>query len=140
MTDSDSQVVLKIYRKGLETRNATFETILPSWKDWDQTHHNFCRFVFVKSGSVVGWTALSQFSTRTCYSGVAEISIYVHPEHVRKGIGKERHLDHTGRCLSRKPCNAAIAFKAWVQGSRPEGASWKVRWSMAQHPDYRTPQ
>jgi phosphinothricin acetyltransferase len=87
MNDSDSQVVLKIYRKGLETRNATFETILPSWKDWEQTHHNFCRLVFVNSGSVVGWTALSPFSARTCYSGVAEISIYVDPEHAGKGIG-----------------------------------------------------
>ncbi len=37
----------------------------------------------------MGWAALSPTSTRSCYSGVAEISIYVDPKHAGKGIGHE---------------------------------------------------
>ena len=89
MNDGDSQVVLDIYNKGLASRNATFETRVPSWKDWDRFHHKFCRFVYVETGAVVGWVALSPMSTRSCYSGVAEISIYVDPEHTGRGVGHE---------------------------------------------------
>ena len=89
MNDSDSQVVLEIFKKGLDTRSATFETKAPPWKDWDRSHHKFCRFVYVNSESVVGWVALSPISIRPCYSGVAEVSIYVDPKHAGKGIGHE---------------------------------------------------
>ena len=89
MNDTDAQAVLEIYKKGLETRNATFETEVPSWEDWDKSHHSFCRFVFVESGSVAGWVGLSPVSTRACYCGVAELSIYVDPAFAGRGIGGE---------------------------------------------------
>lgn len=87
MNDSDAQVVLEIYQKGLDSRNATFETTVPLWKDWDRSHHKIGRFVYLDSESVIGWVALSPVSTRSCYSGVAEVSIYVAPEFVGQGIG-----------------------------------------------------
>ena len=87
MKDSDQQVVLDIYIKGLDTRNATFETEVPTWTDWDKSHHRFCRYIYEESGSVVGWVALSPVSIRTCYAGVAEISIYVDPIFAGRGIG-----------------------------------------------------
>jgi len=87
MNDSDAQIVLEIFKAGLDTRNATFETEVPLWQDWNRSHHKHCRFVYVESGSVVGWVALSPISTRSCYSGVAEISIYVDPKHAGREIG-----------------------------------------------------
>lgn len=89
MDADDLPVVLNIYRKGIETGNATFETALPSAEKWDQSHHNFCRIVWVENGAVVGWAALSPVSQRTCYSGVAELSIYILPERSGKGIGSQ---------------------------------------------------
>ena len=89
MNDSDSQAILEIYKKGIEGRNATFETTVPSWEKWDQAHHKHCRFVYVENKAVVGWVALSPVSQRACYSGVAELSIYVSPDHCRKGIGSK---------------------------------------------------
>ena len=35
MLPGDSENVLEIYRMGLETGNATFETNVPSWQEWD---------------------------------------------------------------------------------------------------------
>jgi len=31
MNDSDAQIVLEIYQKGLDSKNATFETKVPLW-------------------------------------------------------------------------------------------------------------
>ena len=77
MNQSDSQEVLEIYRMGLETRNATFETKVPSWQQWDTKHLPHSRFVSEENGIVTGWAALTPFSTREVYRGVAEVSIYV---------------------------------------------------------------
>ncbi|UCD79512.1 MAG: N-acetyltransferase [Desulfobacterales bacterium] len=89
MADGDLQAVLDIYKMGIETGNATFETALPAAEKWDQSHHKFCRFVCVENGAVVGWAALSPVSQRPCYSGVAELSIYVSIDHVGQGIGHD---------------------------------------------------
>jgi phosphinothricin acetyltransferase len=77
MLKGDSQNVLEIYRMGLETGNATFETIVPSWQEWDSKHLSHSRFVSEEDGIVTGWAALSPFSSREVYKGVAELSIYV---------------------------------------------------------------
>jgi L-amino acid N-acyltransferase YncA len=60
MSQDDSYSILDIYRMGLETRNATFETT-----------------VFEENGVVAGWAALTPVSSREVYRGVAELSIYV---------------------------------------------------------------
>jgi L-amino acid N-acyltransferase YncA len=87
MTQQDSSQVIQIYKYGLETRNATFETELPSWSDWDIKHLKHSRYVYEDTGKILGWIALSPVSTRQAYEGVAEISVYADPSSLRKGIG-----------------------------------------------------
>src|SRR5512137_2483936 len=87
MCQSDSQSVLEIYRMGLETGNATFETIVPSWQEWDSKHLLHSRFVAEEDGIITGWAALSPFSAREVYKGVAELSIYVATEFRGKKTG-----------------------------------------------------
>ena len=87
MASNDAFAVLEIYKKGLETGNATFETEVPDWEHWDLSHHKFCRFVYEENGKVVGWGALAPVSNRRCYKGVAEISIYVDTDNLARGIG-----------------------------------------------------
>jgi L-amino acid N-acyltransferase YncA len=87
MLNGDSQKVLEIYRMGLETRNATFETVVPSWQEWDSKHLRHSRFVSEEDGIVTGWAALSPFSSREVYKGVAELSIYVSTFSRGKQIG-----------------------------------------------------
>ena len=87
MLYSDSQKVLEIYRMGLETRNATFETVVPSWQEWDSKHLHHSRFVSEENDILTGWAALSSFSNREVYKGVAELSIYVATGFRGKKIG-----------------------------------------------------
>ena len=88
-TQNDAARILEIYRLGVETRNATFETVVPAWEEWDSRHHPFCRYVCEEKGRVIGWGAISPVSKRECYRGVAEISIYVDTAHMGKGIGSQ---------------------------------------------------
>jgi L-amino acid N-acyltransferase YncA len=87
MLQSDSEGVLQIYKMGIETRNATFEKNVPSWQDWTLNHLHHSRFVAETDSEITGWVALSPVSKRDAYSGVAEISIYIHNAHQGKGIG-----------------------------------------------------
>ncbi len=87
MRKDDAQAVLAIYAEGIEDRLATFETVCPSWEEWDANHLEVCRLVAEREGTVLGWGALSPVSRRTCYRGVAEVSVYVRREGRSQGVG-----------------------------------------------------
>lgn len=87
MEDSDSVLVLEIYKMGIETKNATFEINVPSWQDWKVNHLIHSRFVIEIEGVVAGWVALSPVSKRDAYKGVAEISLYIHRAARGMGLG-----------------------------------------------------
>jgi L-amino acid N-acyltransferase YncA len=88
MQAEDWGAVRSIYREGIATGNATFETDAPEWQEWDKNHLEDCRFVARREGQVVGWGALSPVSGRCVYAGVAEVSIYVAASARGEGIGK----------------------------------------------------
>ena len=89
MTAEDWPAVAAIYEAGIETGNATFETSVPSWKQWDRSHLDGHRLVAVDPDDlVVGWAALSGVSDRCVYAGVAENGVYVHPDHRGHGVGR----------------------------------------------------
>jgi L-amino acid N-acyltransferase YncA/DNA-binding transcriptional ArsR family regulator len=88
MQPGDWAAVRRIYAEGIATGVATFETTVPSRASLDARWLPEHRWVAEIDGVVVGWTALSPVSTRECYSGVAESSIYVADGHRGRGIGK----------------------------------------------------
>ena len=88
MKPNDWERVREIYLEGLATGQASFETDAPSWEEWNQSHCEHSRLVVSHSGRVVAWAALSPVSSRKCYAGVAEVSLYVTQAHRTKGIGK----------------------------------------------------
>src|SRR4051812_22619890 len=81
--------VARIYAEGIATRNATFETDVPSWEVWDGVHLHHPRLVGTVAGEVVAWAAVAPVSSRPVYSGVAEISLYVSEKARGQGIGTE---------------------------------------------------
>jgi L-amino acid N-acyltransferase YncA len=87
MTDEDGPVVLEIYRQGISTGVATFETVVPEWRAWTASHRRDCRFVARLGGRVVGWTAVARYSSREVYSGVAWESVYVDAAARGRGVG-----------------------------------------------------
>ena len=83
--------VCGIYLEGIATGLATFETMAPSWEEWDSNHLPFGRLVAVTgqdSTKIAGWAALSRVSSRSAYAGVAEVSVYVAKQARGKGVGR----------------------------------------------------
>jgi L-amino acid N-acyltransferase YncA len=79
--------VARVYAEGIETGNATFETEVPGWDDWDAAHLPEHRFVALRTGSLVGWVATRAVSERCAYAGVVEHSVYVAACARGRGIG-----------------------------------------------------
>ena len=87
LTAGDWPAVGAIFREGIESGDATFESEVPSWEEWDAAHLEQ-RLVARRDGEVVGWAALSPTSGRCVYRGVAESSIYVAAAARGQGVGK----------------------------------------------------
>jgi phosphinothricin acetyltransferase len=77
MQAEDWPAVRAIYEEGIATRDATFETQVSEWPNWDAHHLPHSRFVAREEDQVIGWAALSSVSRRAVYAGVAEVSVYV---------------------------------------------------------------
>ena len=88
MLPADWRAVSRIYAEGLARGNATFDTEIPEWTAWDAGHLAAPRLVARLGEDVVGWAALGPVSSRTCYRGVAEVSIYVAEAAQRRGVGR----------------------------------------------------
>jgi L-amino acid N-acyltransferase YncA/DNA-binding transcriptional ArsR family regulator len=85
---SDMPAVLDIYAQGLATRNATFETELPTADQLRERWLPGHAWVAEVDGRVAGWTAITATSSRACYAGVGESSVYVAESLRGRGIGK----------------------------------------------------
>jgi phosphinothricin acetyltransferase len=58
--------------------DATFETNVPTWSEWQKAHLPAHRFVALGEPKTIrGWSALSRFSERREYAGVVECYTYV---------------------------------------------------------------
>ena len=88
MQKDDWDAVVAIFKEGIDLRTATFHSEVPTYEAWDQSHVKTCRFVAEVDGGVVGWIALTPFSGRCVYSGVAEVSIYIKASHRGKHVGE----------------------------------------------------
>lgn len=88
MTQDDWPAVADIYRQGIESGDATFETAVPSREAWDALHLAAGRLVAREGDRVLGWAALSPVSDRCAYDGVAEVSVYVDAAARGRGLGR----------------------------------------------------
>jgi phosphinothricin acetyltransferase len=86
LTKADWPAVGSIFEQGIRGGDATFETEVPEWSEWDRAHS--LRLVADAGGEVVGWAALSPVSERCVYGGVAEDSVYVADSAQGRGVGR----------------------------------------------------
>jgi L-amino acid N-acyltransferase YncA len=88
----DAPAIAAIYNQGIAEHSSTFETTLRSAEDMLERIQAAARFpvlVAVDSNDVVlGWAGLSPYRARSCYSGVAEFSIYIDAQARGRGAGK----------------------------------------------------
>jgi L-amino acid N-acyltransferase YncA len=90
MKPADWPVVRRIYTEGIATGDATLERDAPDWDHFDRSHRPDCRLVAreTRNGDVLGWVALTAYSSRRVYSGVAWESVYVAAGVRGRGVGR----------------------------------------------------
>jgi phosphinothricin acetyltransferase len=90
MATEDWPEVRRIYEEGIATGNATLERAAPDWSHFDHSHRHDCRLVARDrpAGPAIGWTALSAYSSRRVYAGVAWESVYVAASARGRGVGR----------------------------------------------------
>ena len=87
LTARDWTAVERIFDEGIRSGDATFETSTPEWEKWDAGHLATCRLVARAGDEILGWVALSPVSVRRCFSGVAEVSLYIAGHARGRGVG-----------------------------------------------------
>jgi phosphinothricin acetyltransferase len=93
---SDWKAIEAIYREGIRTELATFNTEadIPDGETWFAGKIPNLIFKAVgKDGLMLGWAALTAVSKRRVYAGVAEVSVYVAAAAKGQGVGFAL-LDH----------------------------------------------
>ncbi len=91
MTDDDLPRVREIYAEGIATRLATFETEAPpveALREKWLPGHRWVAELADAPGEVVGWTGVTPVSSRACYAGVGETSVYVAAGLRGRGVGR----------------------------------------------------
>ncbi|KGL64195.1 GNAT family N-acetyltransferase [Polaribacter sp. Hel1_85] len=80
--------VAAIYKEGIATNIATFETVVPDWEIWNHKFLSFGRIAIEKENKILAWASLSPTSKRDVYKGVAEVTVYVKASERGKGLGE----------------------------------------------------
>lgn len=91
-TPEDANSILEIYAPYIENTSLTFETVVPSKKEFEeriQTYLiNWPWLVCDINGTIAGYAYASKYREREGYKWCTESSIYIHDDHQKSGIGK----------------------------------------------------
>lgn len=112
--------IFAIYDAEVLSGTATFETTpkTPGQREeWFQAHapDRYPLMVADDDGDILGWAGISQWSPRQAYDRSAESSVYVHPRHQHKGLGRGLMIELMHRA---KACNRAVLV-ARIAGDNP---------------------
>lgn len=85
----DAEAMCAIYNAAIVERSSTFETEPRSVKDFGDRVDDarFPLLVGDAGEGVIGWAGLSPYSSRPCYAGIGECSVYVAVDARGRGIG-----------------------------------------------------
>ena len=91
-TLADAPSIARIYNEGIAERVATFETTPRTDKQivaqLAERGERYPTIVVECNGRVIAWAAVSPYSARPCYAGIAEFSVYVDRD--ARGVGAGR--------------------------------------------------
>ena len=89
----DAKEIARIYNQGVQDRAATFENayVTPAERYlWLAARPDkYPVLVAEVKHTLLGWASLTPYSPRACYSGIAELSIYIERSLRGHGVGPE---------------------------------------------------
>ena len=130
-TEADAGGMLEIYAPVVLNTTISSEEQPPSEEEFrGRIRYVLDRFpwlVCTEGDSVVGYAYAAPFRTRAGYRWTAELAIYIHPAHHRRGVGRALYTALL-QCLSIQGCRMAVGVIAL-----PNEASVGLHESMGFH-------
>lgn len=100
-TEADLPAINEIHRHYVTTTTSTYALeplSLEARQTWFRTRPEIHPVTLIeRDGQVLAWGALGMFRTLAGYRTTVENSVYVHPQHVRKGLGSQILADQIDR-------------------------------------------
>src|SRR5881398_417271 len=115
--EADLPAIVEIYNATVPTRMVTAElepTTVELRLPWFREHspEQYPFWVAESEGRVIGWLDFKKFLPRGAYRGTAEISVYIHEEFRRRGVG-QRLLE---QAIARAPSLRITALVGLIFG------------------------
>lgn len=102
-TAEDAESIQSIYAPYVEKTAVTFEYDVPCVDDFRQriisTLKEYPYLAAVEQERIIGYAYASSFHSRAAYKHSAEVSIYLHEEWHKKGIGKQLYQELENRLI-----------------------------------------
>jgi L-amino acid N-acyltransferase YncA len=116
-TIEDLPAIVAIYNSTVPTRMVTADTepvSVASRQKWFADHSPDRRPLWVveEGGQVAGWLSYSSFYGRPAYASTCEVSLYLAPEHRRRGLGTQLLL----RCIEHAPRIGVTTLLGFIFG------------------------
>jgi L-amino acid N-acyltransferase YncA len=114
-TERDLPSINAIYNHYVLHSTCTYQEepeTLANRQCWLEYHtEKFPAVVIEQNDEVIGWGSLSPFHSRSAFRFTVENSVYIHPEHHRRGLGRLilAHLIEQARVLGYRTVIAAIS-------------------------------
>jgi phosphinothricin acetyltransferase len=107
---SDAPEILEIYRPHIEKSAVSFELTVPSIREIESRIGEYSKLGWLVAeggdGRIGGYAYACKHRTREAYQWCCEVSVYVAPEFLRKGLGKTLYLSLFERLRERGYVNA----------------------------------
>jgi L-amino acid N-acyltransferase YncA len=116
-TLEDLPAIVAIYNSTVSTRMVTADTepvSVASRQGWFAEHSGARRPLWVAEdkGQVAGWLSYSSFYGRPAYESTCEVSVYLAPEHRRRGLGAQL----VRRCIAHAPQIGVATLLGFIFG------------------------
>ena len=91
-TKSDLEAILAIYNHAVVSSTASFDLeprTAEAEQAWFADHRDpYAVIVWEEDGVVAGWGSIGQAMIRAAYRVTGDLSVYVHADHRRRGVGE----------------------------------------------------
>jgi len=92
-TEADLPAIVEIYNAAIRGRTSTAqleEVSVEQQLPWFHEHSAGAHPLWIaeRDGRVAGWLSFQSFKRRSAYRGTAEVSVYVHEQFRRAGVGR----------------------------------------------------
>jgi L-amino acid N-acyltransferase YncA len=119
--ETDVPALLAIYRPFVEGAAVSFETVAPTLGEFaariESALAGWGWLVAEREGQCVGYAYGSSHRERAAYRWSVEVSAYVHPSHLRQGIGSALYAQLLPQLASKGFCNAYAGVTLPNEGS-----------------------